>query len=172
MALTDLIPLVFIGVTIITAVVQIISDKKERSVLHRIDILLNWIFLIIIGFGGIWAFIGHIFFADQVAHSIGWPAGNPFQQEVAFANLAIGVLGLLSFRIRGSFRIATIITYTIFMMGAGIGHIWQIISTGDLAVNNAGSILWIDLLLPPVIIIIYLMSLHLQHRKAYPSLRP
>lgn len=170
MALTELVPLVFILITIIAAVVQMIREKRIPAS-RRIDILLSWIFLIIVGFGGIWAFIGHTLFADQVAASIGWPAGNPFQQEVALANLAIGVLGILSFRMTGSFRIATIITYTIFMIGAGIGHIWQIISAGNLAVNNAGPILWIDLLVPIVIILLYILGRYLHRREANPSLR-
>ena len=170
MALTELVPLVFILITIIAAVVQMIREKRIPAS-RRVDILLSWIFLIIVGFGGIWAFIGHTLFADQVAASIGWPAGNPFQQEVALANLAIGVLGILSFRMTGSFRIATIITYTIFMIGAGIGHIWQIISAGNLAVNNAGPILWIDLLVPIVIILLYILGRYLHRREANPSLR-
>ncbi|NLV28203.1 MAG: hypothetical protein GXY48_13760 [Methanomicrobiales archaeon] len=138
---------------------------------RRIEILLSWIFLVIVGLGGIWAFIGHTMFADNVAASIGWPSGNPFQQEVALANLAIGILGILSFRITGSFRVATIIAYSIFMFGAGIGHIWQIRTTGNMAVNNAGPILWMDLLVPLVLIILYLLGQHLKHKEAHPSLK-
>ena len=41
--------------------------------------------------------MGHTFAADEVAESIGWPTGNPFQTEVAVANLAIGTLGILSY---------------------------------------------------------------------------
>lgn len=171
MALTELIPLLFIIIALIGAGIQMINEKKGISASRRIDILLSWIFLVIIGLGGIWAFIGHTVFADRVAESIGWPPGNPFQQEVALANLAIGVLGLLSFRISGSFRVATIIAYSIFMFGAGIGHVWQIYSMGNMAINNAGPVLWMDLLLPVVIIILYLLSLHLEHKETYPSLR-
>lgn len=171
MAFVDLLPLIFILIALIGAGVQMNKRKRKISASQRIEILLSWIFLVIIGFGSIWAFIGHTFFADQVANSIGWPAGNPFQQEVALANLAIGVLGLISFRVTGSFRIATIIAYSIFIFGAGVGHIWQIISAGNMAVNNAGPILWIDLLLPPLIILLYLLNKHLEHKEANPSLK-
>jgi hypothetical protein len=37
------------------------------------------------------------------AREIGWPPGNPFQTEVAIANLAAGTLGILYFWIRGNF---------------------------------------------------------------------
>ena len=170
MAVSDLIPLLLIIIALIGAAFQISREGNRISHAERAGILLSWAFLIIIGFGGIWGFIGHTLFADRVALSIGWPPGNPFQQEVALTNLALGVLGLLSFRIAGSFRVATIIAYTIFMIGAGIGHIWQIFSAGNMAVNNAGLLLWIDLLVPPAIIILYLVqhTMHLQETR--PSL--
>ena len=35
------------------------------------------------------------FLSAQVAANIGWAPGSPFQSEVAFANLSVGVLGVL-----------------------------------------------------------------------------
>ena len=146
-------------------------SRTRVSHAKKAEILLNWAFICIVGIGGIWAFIGHTLFAEQVAESIGWPAGNPFQQEVALTNLIIGILGILSVRIEGTFRIATLIAYTIFMMGAGIIHIWQITTVHNLAVNNAGLVLWIDLLLPVILIGLYLSSIHVSRNEARPSLR-
>src|SRR5262245_16892817 len=40
-------------------------------------------------------FIPHVFFPDQAAHLIGWPAGSPFQFEVGFHDGAWGLLGFL-----------------------------------------------------------------------------
>jgi NAD(P)-dependent dehydrogenase (short-subunit alcohol dehydrogenase family) len=45
-----------------------------------------------LGVGGVFGFVGHTVYADIAAASIGWPPGNPFQTEVAVANLAIGSL--------------------------------------------------------------------------------
>lgn len=170
MSLTDLIPVFLVGITILGAIIHIFREPRAASHARMSEIFLNWACVVIIGFGGIWAFIGHIFFADQVAQSIGWPSGNPFQQEVAFANLAIAVLGILSVRITGTFRVAALIAYAIFMVGAGIGHIWQIISVHDLAINNAGSILWLDLIMPLILISLYIFSLNLRKRETQPSL--
>ncbi len=170
MSLTELIPIIFIAITIIGAAVQISRERPRADHARAAEILLNWAFLVIIGIGGIWAFIGHTLFADQVAESIGWPAGNPFQQEVALANLLIGVLGILALRIPGTFRIAPLIAYAIFMVGAGIVHIWQIVSVHNFSVNNAGMILWIDICMPIVLIILFLLTGWLQKHKAQPSL--
>ena len=53
------------------------------------------------GFGG---FIAHVFISDEIAESIGWDAGSPFQLEVGFANLAIGLLGAIAAERRDGFR--------------------------------------------------------------------
>jgi hypothetical protein len=171
MSLTEFIPIIFIAITIIGAIVQISRERLRADNARIGEIFLNWAFLVIIGIGGIWGFIGHTLFADLVAESIGWPTGNPFQQEVALANLAIGVLGILALLIPGTFRIAPLIAYTIFMMGAGIGHIWQIISVHNLSESNAGPVLWLDLCMPVVLIGLYLLTEWLQKHKAQPSLR-
>jgi hypothetical protein len=95
-------------------------------------------------------------FAPQVAASIGWPAGNPFQQEVAFTNLAIGVLGFLSVRMGRHFRLATIISFSIFMIGAGTGHIYQLVIFNDTAINNAGPVMYFDFIVPVIMILLYI----------------
>jgi hypothetical protein len=170
MSLTSLIPVLFIGVTIAGGVIQILHESRTVSPARMAEIFLNWSFFVIIGLGGIWAFIGHTVFADRVAESIGWPAGNPFQQEVALANLAIAVLGILSVKIPGTFRIATLIAYGIFLFGAGIGHIWQIVSNHNIAINNAGLVLWLDMIMPLILTGLYLSSLNLKKREEQPSL--
>ena len=70
----------------------------DRAIL---DIVLRYALLFVVGCSELVAFSAHAFKPDMVARGIGWPTGNPFQQEVAVANLAFGVLGLLSFWIRG-----------------------------------------------------------------------
>ncbi|MCQ8904725.1 MAG: hypothetical protein NQU45_03285 [Methanothermobacter sp.] len=55
---------------------------------------------------------------DIIATYIEWPTGSPFQLEVAFANLSFGVLGLLSWKFRGEFWMATIIGFSVFYLGA------------------------------------------------------
>ena len=67
------------------------------------EVLLLYAFVFPIGLGGLVGFAGHTMRAAPVAASIGGPAGNPFQYEVAVANLAFGVLGLLCLRFRDGF---------------------------------------------------------------------
>lgn len=120
----------------------------DRSAARVGRVYLSYLLPLSVGLGGLFAFAGHTLRADRVAQSIGWPAGNPFQFEVAAANLAFGVLGLLSLRFRDGFWTATVLGYGIFLEGAACVHLREIVAAGNWSVNNAGPILIADVLFP------------------------
>jgi uncharacterized protein DUF6790 len=112
-----------------------------------IDRLLRYMFVFPLGLQGLWAFIGHVFFPTQSAASIGW-ATSPFQYEVGVANLGLGLASLYA-AFRGfEARLAVGIAAACFLLGAGIGHIRDILAMGNLAPGNAGPILFTDFLTP------------------------
>ena len=121
---------------LIVAVGQIGVDKSSRSRERKIETFLLYLFGIGVAGSGIGGFFGHVFISDSVAESIGWPTGNPFQLEVGFANLAIGVLGIVAMGRRDGFREATVIAVTVFGVGATIVHLSDIIDTGNMAPGN------------------------------------
>jgi 4-amino-4-deoxy-L-arabinose transferase-like glycosyltransferase len=130
---------------LIVAVGQIGVDKSSRSRERKIETFLLYLFGIGVAGSGIGGFFGHVFISDSVAESIGWPTGNPFQLEVGFANLAIGILGIVAMGRRDGFREATVIAVTVFGVGATIVHVSDIIDTGNLApgntIQNVGNLL-------------------------------
>ena len=79
-------------------------DKSSRPRERRLEIFLLYLFGIGVAGSGIGGFFGHFFISDSVAESIGWPTGNPFQLEVGFANLAVGILGIVAMGRRDGFR--------------------------------------------------------------------
>ena len=99
---------------------------------------------------GIFGFTGHFFKSDEVAKGIGWPTGNPFQLEIAFANLAFGIMGILCIWFHGDFWLATIIGKAIFLWGAAYVHIIDIRKRKNLNIYNAGPVLYADILLPVI----------------------
>lgn len=130
--------------------------SRQRSGAWALELLLMYS-MGVAGFRGIFnGFLMHIVWADQLAESIGWPAGNPFQMEVAFANLAIGVLGALCF-FRRDVWLPYLIASTIFAWGAGFTHIVDMVNHGNFAPNNAGPILWADFLIPAARILLYVL---------------
>jgi hypothetical protein len=111
-------------------------DRGARTQERRLELFTLYLLGISVGANGIGGFSGHFFASDQVAEAIGWPAGNPFQLEVGFANLAIGVLGVMAIHRRDGLREAAVIAATIFSVGATIVHVMDILETGNLAPGN------------------------------------
>jgi 4-amino-4-deoxy-L-arabinose transferase-like glycosyltransferase len=121
---------------LIIAVGHLGLDKSSRSHERKLEIFLLYLFGVGVAGSGIGGFFGHVFISDSVAESIGWPTGNPFQLEVGFANLAVGILGIVAMGRRDGFREATVIAVTVFGVGATVVHARDIIETGNLAPGN------------------------------------
>jgi hypothetical protein len=117
--------------------------------------LLQWLLVIHVGLGGVWAFMGHYFASDKVAVYIGWPAGSPFQKEIAFANLGLGACGLLCFFFRDGFWLATMVFATVFLFGAFSVHVDDRRRRGNRRPGNAGPVFFADLCVPLALWVLY-----------------
>lgn len=129
--------------------------REPRPVLRGfvVDRLLRYLFLFPLGLQGLWAFVGHVFFAEQAAASIGW-ANTPFQYEVGVANLGLGLAAIYVAFKGFEARFAVAIVGACFLIGAGIIHIVDIVGQGNLAPGNAGAILVTDFLTPLAILVL------------------
>jgi hypothetical protein len=153
----------FLVLTALCSIISLYRNRNELPLLKAVELVLSYVLFINVGLAGCWAFVGHAFFPDRVAASIGWATGSPFQFEVAVANLAFGILGVLCIRVRDGFWLATGIGYAVFLFGAGYGHIREIISSGNHSVNNAGPVLYVgDIAVPAVILLLLLARWKLQ----------
>ncbi len=130
-----------------------IVRTKNRTRAMDLEIVLMYS-IGIVGFNGISNFVVHAFFGEMVARSIGWPAGNLFQLEVAGANLAIGLVGFLGFW-RRDFWLPFLIAKAAFSWTAGAAHVLDLVGRSNDAVGNAGPILYLDFLMPVVLLVIY-----------------
>ena len=111
-----------------------------------------------VGLQGVFAFLGHFFKSDEVARGIGWPAGNPFQKEIAFTNLSLGILGILCVWFRGDFWLATIIARSVFTWGAAGIHLADTKKRKNTSIFNAGPVLYFDLFFPCLLIGLFIAS--------------
>lgn len=123
------------------------------------EALLAYILLINIGFQGLLAGFMHWYgpSADRIAEKIGWQKKSPFQKEVAAADAAFGVLGILAFFIRDNFLVATVIGASVMLFLMGIGHVLDIRKRGNFSPYNAGSVVWFDLLIPVAMIVLLVL---------------
>lgn len=124
---------------------------QSRTPARRIELFMMYLLAISVGANGIGGAFGHLFLSDLIAEGVGWPAGSPFQLEMGFANLALGILGLLAISRRDGFRAATIIATATIGVGATLVHLWDIYLTGNLAPGN--TIQNLGNLLDPVLLI-------------------
>jgi hypothetical protein len=141
---------------VIAAAIAIRFDPRIDSRSQKMETYLVYLFGLGVAGGGIGGFFGHTFLSDFIAESVGWPAGSPFQLEMGFANLAIGVLGFVAIARRDGFREATVMAATILSVGASVVHFIDILETGNLAPGN--TIQNISNLLKPALLIGFLVA--------------
>ena len=91
-------------------------------------------------------------YVQLCSHKYCWPAGNlPLEAEWP---IWPSNTGNIINKNKGHFLLATVIAASIFLLGAGIVHITNIMQTGNMAPGNAGFALLIDILIPVVLIIL------------------
>jgi hypothetical protein len=125
--------------TLLPLLTAAVLTRLDRQVSNRAqvwELYLLYLFALGVAGSGIGGFFGHLFLSDIVAESIGWEAGSPFQLEMGFANLALGVLGLIATGRRDGFREATVMAVAVIGFGATIVHLIDIVQTGNLAPGN------------------------------------
>lgn len=137
---------------LVLAAFLIILHRMIRRNIEEAEVVYRWVALFGLGFTGIYTFIMHVFYPVFTAATIGWQ-NSPFQYEVGMANLAVGVLGICSFRASYGFRLATVIAAICWLWGDAVGHIWQMIQYQNYTMGNAGSWFWMDVLIPMILLL-------------------
>jgi uncharacterized membrane protein len=160
-----MLPVVFVCATLIAFTLHLFSGRELRTKARIVQLLLLYLLVINVGIGSLLAWYGHTFMADEIARKIGWQPGSPFQFEVALADLSWGVCGVLCIWLREGFWTATGIGSSVFLLGCAFGHIRQIIQEGNMAIYNAGPVLWIgDLAVPIAILALLFLRFKLEER--------
>jgi len=158
-------PIIMLCLTFLIISLHIALTKSKRTTKNILEIILLDYIVIGVGIGSTMAGLEHIFNGAEIAKGIGWAPGSPFQTEVGVANLAIGLTALLGFRFRGVYWLAVALMSGIFGLGAAAVHVRDILTSGNMAVYNAGPMLYLgDLILP--ILLIVLVAAYLRKFKA------
>ena len=142
-------PLTFFVIGLVVAGMAIARAPRPITGAVAVDRLLAWYVLFNIGVMYLVNFVFHVFFGQMSAAFIGW-ADSPFQFEVGTASLGFSIAGFIA--AFGSFdrRLIAIIGPSIFTLGAGVGHIYQMVTAHNFAPGNAGVIFYTDFIIPLV----------------------
>jgi len=120
----------------------VLDRSPARRTAGRVYELAALWLLVGMGAFNLWAGFGHTGpTSDQVAAAIGY-APSMFQWEIGWADIALGVLGILCLRRanRGGWTNATLAALAVSFSGDGIGHLMQLVAHGNTAPDNVWAI--------------------------------
>ncbi|MFL5872006.1 MAG: DUF6790 family protein [Solirubrobacterales bacterium] len=162
--------LFFAAIALIGAAIQAHRQPRPRSTGRTLEIFLIWWMVVAVGVAAIFGSMFHFFDGPDTAREIGYTNGDGgFQTEVGFADLAIGILGVLCARFRDGFLLAAVIAVSIAYLGDAYGHLHQAAIHDNHAPDNTGLVLWADFIAPLVAIGLYAASRRMQAARTRPA---
>ncbi|WP_239062208.1 DUF6790 family protein [Streptomyces sp. SID13031] len=140
---------------LVAAVGALIRTRHSPSARATLETWQRWWAIGALTCGSVWLTISFVAIPDVMATGIGFDR-TPFEFEIAFANLALAVMGLRAASPSASARerITIGLGAGMFLWGAVIGHLYQWFANGNHAPGNGGGVLIYDLLIPAVMIIL------------------
>ncbi len=141
--------LTFLVLGVIAALIAVALKPDGFTRANLAEELLAYFILFTIAIAYFYHFVFHVFFGELAASYIGWP-DSPFQAEVSYASLGFAAVGLLAFKGNCMLRLGANLGPAMFQWGAAVGHIRDILATGNMAPGNAGIMLYSDILLPVI----------------------
>lgn len=149
-------------VAVIVTIVKLRRANARHEVMSVSYTLWGEVLFYCFGIGMVYVWYFHAFLADFTAPTIGWQP-SPFEWELAWAELGMGAVALLSLWRGYDMRLAATLVPAIFLFGAAAQHIHLMITVHNYAPGNAGPILWFgDIALP-----IFTLFLAFLSRDAY-----
>jgi len=151
--------LFFAAIALIGASVHLHRDRQPRTRARALEIFFVWWMVVAVGVAAIFGAMFHLFDGPDTAREIGYTNGDGgFQTEVGFADLAVGILGVLCARFRDGFLLAAVIAVSVCYLGDAYGHLHQAAIHDNHDPDNTGLLLWSDFIVPLVAIGLYVAS--------------
>lgn len=139
----------FLIIGLAAGAISLINKPKPLRADVVAEAFFSYYLLITIGLNNLVNFVFHVFVGDTAAKFIGWE-NSPFQAEVGFASLGVGIAGVIAFKASLPFRFATLIPPAAFGWGAAAGHIYQMIVAHNFSPGNVGVVLPMGIVIPIV----------------------
>ncbi|MFN8072304.1 MAG: DUF6790 family protein [Mycobacterium sp.] len=148
--------------TVIAAVIALIGgivQSRRHPDRPAAEVHFVWWMVWVVGIASILAAAVHVFDGPHTAEMIGYARGEGgFQWENAMGDLAIGVVGVMSYWYRGNFWLATLVVLTVQYVGDAAGHLYFWLAQGNTKPYNIGVPLIADIVLPIVMWVLYLAA--------------
>lgn len=151
-------------VAVIVTAVKLRRARFARRVVTASYVLWGEVLFYTLGIGFVYIGVMHAYFGTIVAPTIGW-APSPFEYELGWAEIGLGIVALLSLWRGFEMRLAATLIFATFSFAAAAQHISQMLSAHNFTPGNAGLILWWgDIALPIVLLALAWLSREAQER--------
>ena len=107
----------FFLIGLIAAGISLLRKPKPLRIGEAGEAFFSYYLFFAIGINNLINFVFHVFLGSTAAKFIGWE-NSPFQTEVGFASLGVGIAGVIAFSASLPFRFATLIPPSAFSLGA------------------------------------------------------
>lgn len=158
--------LILIGLFVVSVIAPLVQTlllaPVEKDAETISETFLQYALFLNIGCAFVVGFAGQLLYGQEIARCVGWPA-SPFQYELGFSELALGVMGLLSALFDYQFWLATIICASIWLWGTAGVQLYYVLSTHSLAAVDFGT--WWNIALPLWLGFLYTLSLCCTNKK-------
>ncbi len=133
--------LIVFGASLLLPFAQMMILDKAIVWRNLAEMLLKYTLFFNVGCLFIMGCAGQFLYAQEISACIGW-SWSPFQYELAFSELCLGVLGLLSPIFFREFWLATIVAAIIWLLGGSAVHMYYLMSGNDAILNASFVIVW------------------------------
>lgn len=141
MNLNMILSLLLFAISVIIPVFHIIFADKRFSWPNIPEIMIKYSLFFNVGCLFITGFAGQFLYAQEISSCIGW-SWSPFQYELAFSELGLGILGLISPIFHKEFWLATIIGAVVWFLGGSAVHLYYLIQGNESILNASFVIVW------------------------------
>jgi hypothetical protein len=128
-----------IGAGLITSMVHLALQGFPDDHVVVLKTLLLGQFAVSHGIIAVLGFIINVLTPERTAAQLGWPSG-PFQVKYGFAQLGLGVIGVMAIWFQGNFWAATLVTLYIYGLSGLWTHTQEIWRTH----RRTGKIAWVE----------------------------
>ncbi len=164
----------FLILGLVLSAAAIVRSTRPLTAPVVVEKLFFWFIFFSIGVAYVYSGIFHTAAHEMAAKLIGWP-DSPFQIELGFASIGLGLVGLIAPWKSFHMRLAAVVPIAFFLWGAAGVHIHSMVAERNFEPGNAGVIFWTDVVVPIIAWIFLWLQYNYekQGRSAapYPNLR-
>ncbi len=141
MGLTTILSLILFICSVGVPLLQLIFSHERMKLQNLSSLMLKYALFFNVGGLFIMGCAGQFFYAHEISNCLGL-SWSPFQYELGFSELGIGILGLLCPLFQRQFWLATIMMTSVWLLGASGVHFYYYLLGNESIMNASFVIFW------------------------------